>query len=355
MDEAERLQVATDWFMRLRADASGQEIQDWVQWCERSRDNREAFERVQELWSLSLWLAPEVQAGAFDDEEAIVASKPDVARSPRAASHVRHGRRGRRWRRFGIAASALLVCLLAAGGARWMLAGVGNGEIIAAEEPVKHLRLQDGSQMDLATRSVVRVDYSKEVRALDLKGGEAYFHVVPDPQRPFVVQAGPLRIRAVGTAFNVRNAAGRVVVTVTEGTVDVYESGSLPSPKGDAPAPSAPVRIEAGKQLRWERRATAPQLARAEPAMALAWRQGRLEYNDEPLAAVITDLNRYTREPVIVQGEDMRNLRFSGTILVHAADQWVNGLPDIFPARVLRENGVSIVQSSALPVDAARD
>ena len=39
--------------------------------------------------------------------------------------------------------------------------------------------------------------------------------------------AGDVRVRAVGTAFNVRQAGERVVVTVTKGKVDVYRVEDL--------------------------------------------------------------------------------------------------------------------------------
>jgi transmembrane sensor len=46
------------------------------------------------------------------------------------------------------------------------------------------------------------------LRQVKLDRGEAWFQVAKDPQRPFVVESGPVRVRAVGTAFSVRRREG---------------------------------------------------------------------------------------------------------------------------------------------------
>ena len=57
------------------------------------------------------------------------------------------------------------------------------------------------------------------------RSGEAYFTVAKNPGRPFVVAAGGVGVRAVGTAFNVRLDSDAVEVLVTEGRVQVSRSG----------------------------------------------------------------------------------------------------------------------------------
>src|SRR5579859_2393883 len=69
---------------------------------------------------------------------------------------------------------------------------------------IRHMPLSDGSVADLNTQSSVRVTMAKDVRRVRLAEGEAWFHVEHDPNRPFVVESGLVRVRAVGTAFSVR-------------------------------------------------------------------------------------------------------------------------------------------------------
>ena len=61
-------------------------------------------------------------------------------------------------------------------------------------------------------------------REVTLTRGEAWFKVAHDKTRPFIVSAGRIRVRAVGTAFSVRrhdDGAGREPggVAVDEGQV----------------------------------------------------------------------------------------------------------------------------------------
>src|SRR3546814_6850033 len=58
-------------------------------------------------------------------------------------------------------------------------------------------------------------DWSSDVCSSDLK----------DRARPFVVEVGDVRVRAVGTAFGVKRTAGGVDVQVTEGVVEVWRVG----------------------------------------------------------------------------------------------------------------------------------
>src|SRR3546814_13511842 len=64
------------------------------------------------------------------------------------------------------------------------------------------------------------------MRRVILRRGEASFEVAHNVQRPFVVSAEGLDVRAVGTAFVVGIEDGGVEVTVEEGVVAVGGAAS---------------------------------------------------------------------------------------------------------------------------------
>src|SRR3546814_19529010 len=66
-------------------------------------------------------------------------------------------------------------------------------------------------------------DWSSDVCSSDL--GEAWFQVAHDAHRPFVVDVGSVRIRAVGTAFSVRRNPEGSDVLLTEGVVEPWTEG----------------------------------------------------------------------------------------------------------------------------------
>ncbi|MGH7956064.1 MAG: iron-containing alcohol dehydrogenase, partial [Opitutaceae bacterium] len=76
-----------------------------------------------------------------------------------------------------------------------------------------------GSVVELNVDADILVDFSPVRRAVRLVRGEAHFTVATDAARPFVVSAGGVEVRAVGTGFAVHFAPQEIAVLVTEGQV----------------------------------------------------------------------------------------------------------------------------------------
>jgi transmembrane sensor len=85
--------------------------------------------------------------------------------------------------------------------------------------------LEDGSIVDVKTGGILKIAMNREQRGVRLEKGEAWFKVAHDKNRPFIVSAGDVRVRAVGTAFSVRLRADGANVVVTEGVVETWIAG----------------------------------------------------------------------------------------------------------------------------------
>ncbi len=152
--------------------------------------------------------------------------------------------------------------------------------------------LGDGSLVELREGAAIAVQFTSSTRQVVLQAGEAHFAVTKDPQRPFVVSAGGVEVRAVGTAFGVEIGATAVDVVVTEGTVAVRPS--------NGPIDEAPLLVEAGRRILVptdSRTALGPLrpeiLSSSEQSRRLAWRVPRLEFSGTALGEVVTLLNRH--------------------------------------------------------------
>jgi transmembrane sensor len=308
----------------------------------------------------------EIQAGLEEGDK--VVPLPLGARSAEASEKRSDTDRAtvdalaRRWAgmaAFGIAcaaagvAAALFVAESRGPSAESAPIRVASHEVASrAKKPVREARLSDGSTVQLAPQSTVSLNYTKESRALELEAGEAHFSVAVDKDRPFVVAAGPVRVRAVGTAFNVRRAGERVVVTVIEGKVDVYRladstaSDSRGERRPDTAASRDAVTVASGGQVRWDEEQPGPALSAVDPAQVLSWREGRLAYTREPLRAVVSDLNRYSDRPVVIRDEAVGRLRVTGTVFTDATSAWLATLPNSLPVRVNVENDSYVILSS---------
>jgi transmembrane sensor len=88
------------------------------------------------------------------------------------------------------------------------------------------LKLSDGSIVTLKKGSKLQVadDFGVQNRSVFLTG-EAFFEVTKDPQRPFLVYAGGIVTKVLGTSFNVRayNNETKTLVAVRTGRVTVYQ------------------------------------------------------------------------------------------------------------------------------------
>ncbi len=183
----------------------------------------------------------------------------------------------------------------------------------------ERLVLDDGSVVELNGDAKVEVNFTPTERSVRLVRGEAHFAVAKNPARPFIVTAGKIAVRAVGTAFSVTLARDEVAVLVTEGRVQVNEV----VPAGVVA--SAPARqlshLGAGQRavidltpLNQLAAVPAPvqvyDMTPVEVERSLAWQGIRLEFVEMPLADVAADFNHYNRQKLVIGDRE------TGAILV---------------------------------------
>jgi len=197
-------------------------------------------------------------------------------------------------------------------GAATMAAGIGAGIWLMGRGDaydttigeIRHVPLPDGSTAYLNTQSRVQVAMQKKLRRVTLAQGEAWFQVEPDAARPFIVESGAVRVRAVGTAFSVRQLAHGAEVLVSEGVVEAWVDG----------AEIAAVRIKAGEKALLQERAPALQsvAAPSEIDRKLAWRSGKIDLAGETLAEAAAEFNRYNRREMLIRQAALADKRFYG-------------------------------------------
>jgi transmembrane sensor len=71
----------------------------------------------------------------------------------------------------------------------------------------------------------------------------------------------------------------------------------------------------------------------------MAWRKGQLQYIDEPLAAVIADVNRYTRKKIVLTEPTLRDRLYTGTVYRDRIEDWVKALEEVFPIHAESDEG----------------
>jgi len=178
----------------------------------------------------------------------------------------------------------------------------------ALAAPCERLTLEDGSVVELNRGARVEVVFSAAERRVRLVRGEANFTVAKNPERPFVVNAGGVDVRAVGTVFNVRLGGASVEVVVSEGRVklengsgDALVAGTANATRVSHPQLAAEVLLSVGQSAVVSLGASAPgpqvnSLAESELAARLAWQPRLLDFTGAPLTEILAEFNR--RNPV---------------------------------------------------------
>lgn len=299
MDNEQIIDEASEWFVTLRDRNADPGAQDrFMDWLRRSPEHVEAYLGIVALWSdvSAIGTAPDTEAATLIGRARADNNVFPMASPPRAMHSSRVTSKRHRGFRFGIAAaSALLVAGLGTL-AYWNHWRGTSYETEVGEQ--RTLRLSDGSRVELNSRSRIVVRLSDTERVIELLSGQALFQVAKDPHRPFLVHSDAIRVRALGTQFDVNRRRDGTVITVVEGRVAVADHAREPA-QDDA-------LLSAGQQVTVRSRATrAPPGAlapmAADVAAVTAWAHGALVFRSEPLSSVVDEFNRYNSRRIVLE------------------------------------------------------
>ena len=203
-----------------------------------------------------------------------------------------------------------------------------------AQGEIRRVPLKDGSIAAINTASQVEVDLKSDVRRVKLSRGEAWFQVAKNPDRPFVVEAGRVRVRAIGTAFSVRRYGNGADVLVSEGVVEAWVEG----------ADGHRVQIAAGEKAFVADNAAISEHKAGPSAIdrQLAWRGGKIDLAGETLAEAAEEFNRYNTRKLVVPDPRLAQERFYGVFRTDDPEGFANAVKQSLGAAVDAENPAEI-------------
>jgi transmembrane sensor len=160
-----------------------------------------------------------------------------------------------------------------------------------------HIWLNSGSQIAYS-------DNFSSKREVHISG-EAFFDVAPDHGRPFYVVTKDVRIRVLGTRFNVTAYKDdRTTQTaLMSGRVTVGRHSGF----------SRPVEILPGEKIVFDREEGSFSREAADLQYINSWVHGYLIFRNEPITGIFKRLERYYNEPIIVEG-NLEEYTFSGKL-----------------------------------------
>ncbi|MBW3627673.1 MAG: FecR domain-containing protein [Gemmatimonadetes bacterium] len=290
-------------------------------WAAEDPTRREILETARQAWLAAGSAAePWDPGGAWDRVQARLAPAPSAPGRPSRFARFQPSREveahafARRW------AVAAIGAAMITGSLYWTLTSPAGDPAIAEELTTPkgeraHMRLSDGTRVILGpdSRLEIHADFERSAREVGLTG-EAYFEVATDPRRPFIVNAGGTTTQVLGTEFDVRSypADSVVRVVVGEGRVAfrptaVGERGAAilsPGDLGELAAGSRKVSVR-----------------RVDPDRYIAWRNGKLAFDDAPLSQVAVELERWYGVPVQIADPSLRTRRLTASFRDQPVDE----------------------------------
>jgi transmembrane sensor len=301
------LEEAMDWLLRVREAPSDLALRRNLEaWVAADADHARAWDQARQAWRLMGDLPSATK-------------RPDV----RNASATR----GRRvpWRRtiIGAAGAALAACLVLA-----LVPDLSlklRADHVTATAELRRVVLEDGSTVHMAPRSAIRSRYTAERRTVELLTGEAFFHVSPNPMKPFVVSAEGLSATVLGTSFAVRIGSDELSVSVRSGAVAV---------RYDHADPPVDLRLGPGNRITVARNGGAARQDNVMPNQIAQWRDGKLFVADTSIRDVVEELRRFQPGWVIIADERLATQRVTGLYDLNDPELALNALVRPFGGKV---------------------
>lgn len=167
------------------------------------------------------------------------------------------------------------------------------------------ISLPDGTKVHLNADSKLRYgsNFNGKQRQVELIG-EAYFDVAKDAQSPFIVKAGDVQVRALGTSFNVQAYPDddNITTFLSEGSVVV--SSSFQS-----------INLNPGEAVVYSlKEAQMTKKKEEDDRLFTAWMNNEMVFNDEPIIHIIKLLERNYNVKFEIKSDRLNGITFTGTL-----------------------------------------
>lgn len=227
----------------------------------------------------------------------------------------------------GLAAASLAVLVAGVRPAEAITTGLGE---------VRMVTLDDGSTIILNTQSSIRVRYGDTIRRVELLYGEAYFTVVPDGKRPFVVDLAGHPLRAARGTFRVRKLEDKPIdIIVDQGAVSLGEAGT---PRAVFMPAQTRVTLPAAGPV------PAPEPVSADlVSRTLAWREGRIAFEGEQLSEAAAEFARYSKTRIEIRDPALAQEPITGLFAASDPVGFSRAVASALDAQVEQQGGTVIL------------
>ncbi|AHF17875.1 FecR family protein [Niabella soli] len=223
----------------------------------------------------------------------------------------------------------------------------------------KQMLLPDGSQVWLNGGSNLYyvTDFKGATREVRLEG-EAFFDVVKDRKHPFIVHAGTIDVKVLGTAFNVKAYSseanittvlyrGLVSITRHEGNknfqpVLLYPNQKIVIPSKEVVEDNATANEQQQDAIKIE---TIDSTKKEQERVETAWMYNRLEFRGDDFATLANKMEQWYNVEIRFADDRVKQLNFNGSFEKETVQQALAALKIANPFNYIIENNVIVISS----------
>jgi transmembrane sensor len=263
------------------------------------------------------------------------------------------------FRKRRILLTSLALLIIASAGFIWIYTRSSSaivqkdGETISVQNG-SHSRsmLPDGTTVWLNAGSKLFYDdnFSGATREVRLEG-EAFFDVVKQPQRPFIVHTSGIDIKVLGTSFNVKSYPDdkTVETTLYHGSVKIFreneseKSAIILKPNEKVIIPKDAAKADNHLSLK-NNNNTVPQLIPANcirsyidstkkenEQLETAWLYSRLEFRGDSFEDLARKMERWYNTNIVFEDEEVKQLNFNGSFEKETLEEALIALKTTIP------------------------
>ena len=221
--------------------------------------------------------------------------------------------------------------------------------------------LPDGSVVNLNSGSSLKYsssDFSFGSRSV-LLTGEGFFSVTKDSERPFYVTTSGIKVKVLGTTFNIKAYPDENIeeATLVSGKVEIYASSDktekekpivlkpnqravflksknnfLINDSGMVSPVSTPVKLKAVNLQ-----------PSSKTEQTISWKENKLIFDNESFSSLVIRIERWYDVKIIVNYPELNSARFTGKFDKETLEQVLNALVTVTPFNYnIKQNLITI-------------